>query len=276
MRARSPEDWTWRQFDREIRPRGCKLLVRLREFPRAVVVAGCQRSGTTLLGKVLAAADGFDHFTFAKFPELSAALALSGEVEAGMEARAVLQTTYVDDAWKEYLELAEGQKIIWVLRNPFSVAASMLYNWPMFALNHTLARCGAEQLPESGRKLFRWMGPCVVPRVERACAIYAQKARQLLELHERMFATRQLLVIDYDRLVTEPPGVLAIIEHFLDCPDGTFAGDVIDRSRQRKSNRLSPRQREVISRRCLEFYHNCLDLLDVECAKPDATERSGN
>ena len=45
---------TWKAFGRRIRTRAEPLLIRLPAFERAVLVAGCQRSGTTALTRVIA------------------------------------------------------------------------------------------------------------------------------------------------------------------------------------------------------------------------------
>ena len=72
---------TWRRFAREVRPKGCRLLSRLERFPKSVLVTGCQRSGTTMLSRIITQSEGMTNYWFGKDDELDAALILSGEVE---------------------------------------------------------------------------------------------------------------------------------------------------------------------------------------------------
>ena len=45
----------WPQFEKKVRLRGVELLKRLDDFPDSILVTGCQRSGTTMLTKIIAA-----------------------------------------------------------------------------------------------------------------------------------------------------------------------------------------------------------------------------
>src|SRR5215471_17197891 len=45
---------TWRRFHRGVRRRGLPLLKNLPSYPRCILVAGCQRSGTTMLTRLIA------------------------------------------------------------------------------------------------------------------------------------------------------------------------------------------------------------------------------
>jgi len=210
-----------------------------------------------LLGKVLAGAEGFGHFEFAQFPELSAALILSGTIEGELAARAVFQTTYLDDRWREYEGIQVDQRIIWVLRNPESVITSMLYNWPEFAVNATVRRCGWEELSLGQRRRMMWLGAWSVPRIERACAIYREKLAQLSQLQQSMPAER-LLAIDYDQLVTDPERSIGRVAVFLGTAPGHFDVSSIRQSSQRKAERLSDSQRSIIEDRCGELYRGRL------------------
>ena len=122
-----PRICSWRQFDRHVRPGGCSLLRRLDDFPNAILVAGCQRSGTTILSRVLTQSEGMVEYSFGKDDELDAALILSGRVEHEPAGRYCFQTTYLNNCVQEYFAHSE-YKLVWALRNPFSVVYSMLHN----------------------------------------------------------------------------------------------------------------------------------------------------
>ena len=133
---------TWEEFDRSVRSRGCSLLTRIHEFPHAVLVAGCQRSGTTMLARILTDSEEMVKYYFSSRDELDAALILSGRVEHESRGRYCFQTAYIDDCYREYYERDGDFKIIWMIRNPLSVAHSMLYNWRDRFLDHPVGLDG--------------------------------------------------------------------------------------------------------------------------------------
>ena len=53
--------------------------------------------------------------------ELDAALALAGLVDLPLERRYCFQTTYLNERYEDYRTLDAGQRLIWVLRNHYSV-----------------------------------------------------------------------------------------------------------------------------------------------------------
>jgi hypothetical protein len=55
---------TWHQFEQTVRARGCNLLRRLGNFPRSILVAGCQRSGTTMLSRIITQSEGMTNYWF--------------------------------------------------------------------------------------------------------------------------------------------------------------------------------------------------------------------
>ena len=126
---------SWRRFHRGVRRRGLPLLKNLSSYPRCVLVAGCQRSGTTMLTRLIARAPGFTRLCLTADDELDAALALAGFVDLPNDLRYCLQTTYLNERFIEYRQLRPDQRLIWVVRNPYSVVYSMLHNWGRFALN---------------------------------------------------------------------------------------------------------------------------------------------
>jgi hypothetical protein len=166
-----------------------------------VLVAGCQRSGTTAVARMLYQAGGVAQHRFGKDDELDAALLLSGYVEKPMSGRPVFQTTYLNERVSEYFE-HERFRLIWILREPSAVVYSMLFNWRRGALRRLYDACGRDlrtasspDFHDPGRALFR-------SRFDKACASYWAKTRQTFELIERLGKDR-LLVVDYNELVLD-------------------------------------------------------------------------
>lgn len=134
---------SWKGFARRVRSQGCQLLAHLDEFPNSVLVMACQRSGTTALARVITTSEGMTNYWFGRDDELDAALMLSGQIRYFSTRRHCFQTTYINECYREYLEHTNGHKLIWVIRNPFSVIYSMLHNWGRFAFNELFRACGA-------------------------------------------------------------------------------------------------------------------------------------
>jgi hypothetical protein len=117
----------WGQFARRVRVDGCELLMNLDSFSDTILVAGCQRSGTTALSRLITESEGMTNFWFGQDDELDAALILAGRVQCENQGRHCFQTTYIDDNYHEYFD-HKNYKMIWVIRNPYSVVYSMLNN----------------------------------------------------------------------------------------------------------------------------------------------------
>jgi hypothetical protein len=54
---------TWPKFARSVRSKQDKLLSRLEEFPDSILIAGCQRSGTTMLARIRGKLKVYPDFT---------------------------------------------------------------------------------------------------------------------------------------------------------------------------------------------------------------------
>ena len=208
----NPRIRSWRQFDRYVRPDGCSLLRRLDEFPDAILVAGCQRSGTTILARLLTQSEGMVNYWFGRDDELDAALILSGQEEHEPRGRYCFQTTYLNNCVEEYFS-HEQYKLIWVLRNPYSVVYSMLHNWRRAALNRLFRSCGTTSLGNAEKRRYRLFGTLGVSRIRKACLSYNVRVSQVFELKERL-KEDQLIVVDYQDLVERKEQVLPRIYDF--------------------------------------------------------------
>jgi hypothetical protein len=203
----------WIQFAEQVRKKGHPLLKRLDDFPGAILVTGCQRSGTTMLSRIITQSEGMTDYWFGLDDELDAALILAGQVDHQPQGRYCFQTTYLDNFYKEYFAHTGDFQIIWVIRNPLSVVYSLLYNWNPLALDNTFESIGPQLLKDPHKLLFRLIGTHAVSRVQRACLIYNAKALQLFELR-KAFGPEKMIVVDYDELVNNKEIALCKVFEF--------------------------------------------------------------
>ena len=250
---------TWAQFTARVRSRGCQLLKRLDDFPDAVLVTGCQRSGTTMLARIITQSEGMVNYWFGPDDELDAALILSGEVPAPAPGRYCFQTTYVDECYREYYEHQGAYKIIWMIRNPYSVVYSLLYNWSPAALDGTFQKCAAQQLRGADAYLYRLIGLQAVSRVRRACLLYKAKTLQLLELYQT-FGSERILIVDYDELVTRKDQVLPQIYNYINLNyNSDYSAQIHSQSIDKKS-KLSSKEKQQIRNIAAPLYEAALRL----------------
>ena len=170
---------TWQKFAKHVRSNGCNLLSRLDEFPNSVLVSGCQRSGGTMLAGIITHSEGMTDFAWSKDDELDGALILSGYADCVPEGRYCFQTTYLNECVTEYYRHTPDFKLIWLLRNPYSVVYSLLHNWKRFALNELFLGCGINLLPEDARRRYERYGLIAINRLTRACLSYNAKISQV-------------------------------------------------------------------------------------------------
>jgi hypothetical protein len=254
---------TWRRFHYGPRQSEALLLKNLPQFTGAVLVAGCQRSGTTMLTRIIARARGFQQFALTHDDELDAALILAGYVDIPAHRRYCFQTTYLNERYPEYATLGEHQRLIWVLRNPFSVVRSMVYNWRRFALDELYEDVGAIRAtsPRLRRARFPWpFGPS---RIEKACLAYSAKTSQIFAI-QKLVQPDQLLILEYDALVRDPARCLRRVFEFIEEPYQDVYASVVHRDSIRKADRLSPRVTRVIEAYAMPTYKECVALAPTE------------
>lgn len=248
-----PSVSSWRQFDCHIRSRKHKLLAKLENFHNPVLVAGCQRSGTTALSQLITGSEGMTAFQFGKDDELDAALILSGWARLSPGPRYCFQTTYLNNSYPEYFE-HNNYKLVWVLRNPASVVYSMLYNWNNNALNRLFNHCGAALLDnDSERWRYRYLGAHFIPRIKRACLSYHARVSELFRLREQLDNDR-LFIVDYDQLTNHKEHVLPAIYDYIGLPYKKSYADRIHSSSVNKALKFQEMYQDVLERYCLPVY----------------------
>lgn len=253
---------SWEQFARDVRSGGCSLLRRLPDFPDAILVTGCQRSGTTILSRVITRSAGMANFWFGRDDELDAALILSGAVPHSLPGRHCFQTTYLNECYGEYREAVAEQKVIWVLRNPRSVVHSFINNWGRFAFNELFRDCGTTALSSRDRKRYDVTGRWGMSRLVRACYSFNAKVSQLFTLKEHL-SEDQLLVVEYDDLVGSKTRVLPEIYGFIDLPYDESYADLIHGRSVGKSVKLGDKQRRLVDELCGPVYTRAAKLVSI-------------
>jgi hypothetical protein len=242
----------WRNFAQQVRARRDKLLCRLDGFPDAILVSGCQRSGSTMFARLITQSEGLTNYWFGTDDELDAALILAGIVEHRAEGRYCFQTTYLNERYPEYFEHS-AYKLIWMLRNPESVAYSMLYNWSDYALNELFRAVGVEHLGGEDKDLYLKRGLKAISPIRRASYAYVGKVSQLFELVPKLGKER-IMVVEYDDVVGKPQEHLVRIYDYLHVP---WKGEYLNRVNRDsigKKQQLSADERRTVREVCATTY----------------------
>ena len=239
---------SWAAFDRHVRYADRKLLSRMPDFNDAVLVAGCQRSGTTAVTRILRDALGASYPTPTRDDELDAALILAGDEPFRTDDRCCFQTTYLNDHYAEYFD-HDNYRLVWIIRQPDAVVRSMLHNWSRGALARLFRACGQKLLDERDAARYQRWGSLAVGRLKMACMSYAVKTAQIHELAERLGKER-LFVCDYDDLIEYRDELLPRLFAFADIE---FDPAYLQRfSKRRKKGRaeFSAADRQLIDQIC--------------------------
>jgi hypothetical protein len=253
---------TWLQFNSVVRNNGNNLLKRLHEFPNSILVTGCQRSGTTMIARIITQSDGMTNYWFGPDDELDSALILSGYVDHRPQGRYCFQTTYINNWYHEdYLQLRQ-HKVLWVLRNPYSVVYSMLYNWKDIALSGLFKMCGVSQLTGPDAWLYKLLGLKGVSRLHQACYIFNGKISQLFDLRQNL-GPDSLMVVDYDDMITRKEIVLPAIYKFINLKYREDYSQKIHSESLLKAKDLSRGERLTVRQMCEPLYLKTRDLIAI-------------
>lgn len=234
---------TWPRFAREVRAGNNALLRRLPDFSNPILVAGCQRSGTTAVSRLLTNSEGLTKFWSRHDEELDAALILSGIEAVNEQHRYCFQTTYLNERYVEYLNYVGQFKLVWLLRNPYSVIHSILHNWDRFAFNELYAACGQNWLAGNKQSIQTLQAT----EVEKACASYNAKVSQMYELYQQL-GDENMLVLDYDKLVGQKQNVLPELYQFVGLEYRGEYSERIHAGSVEKANGLNTAERATVER----------------------------
>ena len=215
-----------------------------------------------MLARIITQSDGMTNYWFGKDDELDAALLLSGYVGHTPKGRYCFQTTYVNERYQEYFDYSESFKMIWMIRNPYSVVYSLIYNWPRSALKATFKMCAAYQLSRFQKLMEDFSGSRWVSPVRRASLLYKAKSMHLLDLVERLNRDR-ILVIDYDDLVSNKDVLLRQIYRFVELDYNPEYSKKIHNESVDKKSKLSESEKRIVERVTLPIYEKVQLLKNV-------------
>jgi hypothetical protein len=246
---------SWATFHSVVKQPNRPLLATIDDYADPIFVAGCQRSGTTALARLLKRAHGMVDHAFGHDDELDGALLLSGHATRDTAGRFCFQTTYLNDRFSEYFEHS-GFRLIWMLREPRSVVYSMLHNWRRGALNRLFDACGAEVLAQRAPqpKVRALLGPS---RLDKACASYVAKTAQTFELRARLGS--RIAVVDYGELVANKHELLPQLCAFAGVAYDPRLADKLHARSVGKRDRLGTRAGEYVDSFCAEVYARALE-----------------
>lgn len=261
---------TWQKFATHIRAKKSNLLFRLPELKDPVFISGCQRSGTTLLSHIFLENQHFVDFRRGHDSELDGALILSGFHPLPQQTgRYCFQTTYLNERFIDYFNFLDPFKLIFIVRNPFSVVYSMCYHWTRkyqlynFALNELFVSCADKNVltpwENIGLKLF---GPSAISSIRKASLSYVGKTSQLFTLKKRLY--NQILIIDYDDLIQKKESILPIISTFVNLPEESLTTDTIHNKSIHRAAKLSFKEKKMVQQLCWNTYISAKKL-SVSC-----------
>ena len=252
----------WLFFDWLVRSSKTSLLQRLKDFQNPVLVGGCQRSGTTAVTEVLSSAREITTFRIGIDTELDGALILAGASDFQPEnsSRYCFQVTYLNESLLELCDVKKDFKIVWVIRNPYSVVYSMLHNWRGSALDQLHRSCVANKsaYTDGCRNLLAGANK-TQRRLIKACICYCVRSSQLFDLADDLTKGR-LLVIDYDVLVSEPKRILPEVFRFTELTlEESQSGMLHPKSVAKARERFSDIERKLVEEVCYPTYSRCLE-----------------
>lgn len=252
--------WTWKSFRRNIRNNQKDLLARIDDYNDSIFIAGCQRSGTTALSRIITNSDGLTNFQFGHDDELDAALLLSGTVACTTSGRHCFQTTYLNEHVSNYFSHQGKYKLIWILRNPYSVIYSMLNNWADFALLELYETCGERLSEHKESRLGRLR--VKHSKLKMACSAYNGKSLQIVDIAKQL-TSEQLLVIDYDKLIANKELELEKIYDFIDVELRPEYPEALTAHSLNKSQSFSEHERKIISNHCGPIYNTLIEKFNI-------------
>lgn len=239
-------------------------LKELGRYPGAILVTGCQRSGTTALADIIQS-----HKSIASaHSELEGAIALRGYRPPLPQGRHCFQTTYVSSSVDEYFAHIGDFKMVFVLRNPLSVVYSMANNWSRKTCHYVFQECGTRDLSTLHSWFYRIAAGTFLNNtreltIRKAARTYNAKLKQLFDLAE-VIAKEDLLVVEYDQLVQNKHVLLPRIYGFLALDYEQSFAELLHSKSIGKAAELSARRKRLIQSSCQQIYARALGYVQPE------------
>lgn len=247
---------SWRQFARKKRPHIHDLLSELHRFENPILVYGCQRSGTTMVSRLLTSSSDLTDYWFGPDDELAAAQILAGLVSHEPRGRYCFQVTYLNDQYRQLLQHAKSHKLVWVLRDPYSVVHSMLHNWSRFALSELYRHCGHAEyaaLPSRFKSGLYLLWP-PYRRLLRACCSYVAKLRQIDVLYPA-YPAGNLYLLEYEEFVVHKTTQVPALFAFLELDYAPSILESIRASSLAKKQNMTPVEQASVREICAPVHH---------------------
>ena len=165
------------------------LLAKLDDYPKALLIAGCDWYATTAITRLFKRLPCFADTSWGHDDELDGALLLGGQRELQTNGRYCFQTSYVRERYREYFT-HDDFKLVWIIRQPRAAVCSLLANRERALPQRTVLGLTAKS--PAGQ---------AISRLEKACAAYLASIRQTSELKERLGA--RVAIVDYDELAAD-------------------------------------------------------------------------
>ena len=256
---------TWKQFSTKVRKRQQPLLLKVSEMDSLIFVTGCQRSGTTLLTKLLMQSQEIFNYQTNLDSELEGALILSGHLPHDIKKeRLCFQTTYLNERYKEYFEHIGKFKLVFVIRNPYSVIYSMIYHWKQrtalrnFALNELFNSCGKNGLSKKELYRFNLFKSFGFSKLRKACLSYAQKTAHFFEIQPKI--KNDIMVVEYDDIINKSNIIIPKIFSFFQLKYDNSFESIIHSLSLKKADKLSSKQKIIIYESCWKIYEKAISL----------------
>ena len=129
-------------------------------------------------------------------------------------------------------------------------------------MNDLFVACGKPLMTRLEALRFYLLGRLGIGRLHRACLSYNGKTSQVFQLMEKIDKNR-ILVVDYDKLVSEKERVLPMIYRFVELDYSVDYLDPIHNQSLDKPLVLSSRETEFIKRHCMVLYQSARRFLTM-------------
>lgn len=252
----------WKQFSRKIRRKKDDLLTGLKNYSNSILIIGCQRSGTTLLSRIITNSEGMVKYCFSKDDELDAALILSEHLIHEPRGRYCFQVTYLNSHYTNLFPYLETQKTIWVLRNPYSVIYSMIYNWNSDALDTLFQDCGLKYIIDNNIEIDELYKSSFLGISKIYKAIFSYNARILQSIDIKKRAPKNyFFATNYENIIENTHDNLIEIYNFIGLKYEFKYGNIVEHKSMRKAKKMKKKQKELICKYCMPVYEQVKDKL---------------
>lgn len=249
--------WGWMYFNEWLAPRQKVLLTGLSIYTDPILVTGCQRSGTTIVTRLVRECDDVAAFPDCKDDELFGARVLAGLASYPAEHKRVcFQSTYLNDRYSEYFRQQKPFSLVWLLRNPYDVVGSMVYNWKRYPLYDLFRKCGLEAARSFKAVPRSTSRAGALSAVEKASFSYVGKLRQLDDVIKNQSKNTmcKLIIAEYEAIAGDPVNAVRDLFSFLSLEFEDRVVSKFSGSKLAGGGRLSASEMQTVQTICEQPY----------------------